>query len=415
MFSLSDCRSFGSPKIRGRSWNPALPSKKSGKYRQTARDKRPVVDLNQPVGATMKWGGHSLARKMPRREIFVRLFFTAGLLLFATALIPRASLADEGGVSFWLPGTFGSLAAVPGQPGWSLATFTYNTNVNAGADVAAAREIEIGAISPSLRVNLSATLHADAYFEFVNPTYVFATPFLGGQASVALGGLFGHSSADVNGTLVATVGPLTAVRSSSISSEVTGFGDLLPQAYLKWNAGVHNFMVYGFGDIPVGDYESTRLANLGIGHGAADAGAGYTYFDPATGHEFSAVAGFTYNLENPSTNYQNGVDFHVDWAASQFLSKQLSVGVVGYLYDEIGCDSGSGDHVGCFQSRVVGLGPQVSYLFPIGDLQGYLNLKGYGEFDASDRPSGWNIWLTFAVSPAAQQTPAAAKAPLVYK
>jgi hypothetical protein len=133
-------------------------------------------------------------------------------------------------------------------------------------------------------------------------------------------------------------------------------------------------MIYGFGDIPVGAYESTRLANRGIGHGAADAGAGYTYFNPATGHEFSAVTGFTYNLENPSTNYQNGVDSHIDWGASQFLSKQLLVGVVGYLYDEVGCDSGSGDHVGCFQSRVVGLGPQIGYLFPIGDLQGF-NLK----------------------------------------
>jgi hypothetical protein len=30
--------------------------------------------------------------------------------------------ADEGGVSFWLPGLFGSLAAVPVTPGWSLAS-----------------------------------------------------------------------------------------------------------------------------------------------------------------------------------------------------------------------------------------------------------------------------------------------------
>ena len=30
---------------------------------------------------------------------------------------PQASLADEGGVSFWLPGTFGSLAAVPDPDG----------------------------------------------------------------------------------------------------------------------------------------------------------------------------------------------------------------------------------------------------------------------------------------------------------
>jgi hypothetical protein len=31
-------------------------------------------------------------------------------------------------------------------------------------------------------------------------------------------------------------------------------------------------MVYGTGDIPVGDYDPRRLANLGIGHGAIDFG-----------------------------------------------------------------------------------------------------------------------------------------------
>jgi len=33
-------------------------------------------------------------------------------------------------------------------------------------------------------------------------------------------------------------------------------------------------------------------------------------------------------------------------------------------------------------------------------MQGYLNLKGYGEFDAAARPHGWNTWLTFAIMPA---------------
>ncbi len=56
---------------------------------------------------------------------------------------------------------------------------------------------------------------------------------------------------------------------------------------------------------------------------------------------------------------------------------------------------------GGFKSRVLGIGPQVGYLFPVGDAQGYVNLKGYGEFDAANRPSGWNVWLTFAISPAA--------------
>ena len=91
----------------------------------------------------------------------------------------------------------------------------------------------------------------------------------------------------------------------------------------EWNAGVNNFMTYVTGDIPVGAYDPTRLANLGIGHAAIDGGGGYTYFNPATGHEFSSVAGFTYIFKNQGTQYQNGIDFHVDWGASQFLSKQF--------------------------------------------------------------------------------------------
>jgi hypothetical protein len=87
--------------------------------------------------------------------------------------------------------------------------------------------------------------------------------------------------------------------------------------------------------------------------------------------------------------------------ASQFLTKQFQIGLVGYVYDEIGCDSGSGDHVGCFQSRVIGVGPQVGFVIPMGTTQGYLNFKAYKEFDRADRADGWNAWVTFSLSPAA--------------
>jgi hypothetical protein len=55
---------------------------------------------------------------------------------------------------------------------------------------------------------------------------------------------------------------------------------------------------------------------------------------------------------------------HLDWGASQFLTKQWQVGLVGYWYQQLSCDSGSGDRVGCFKSRVVGIGPQIGYIFP---------------------------------------------------
>ena len=79
-----------------------------------------------------------------------------------------------------------------------------------------------------------------------------------------------------------------------------------------------------------GAYGPARLANLGIGHGAVDAGVGYTYFNPQTGHEFSAVFGATYNLKNYHTDYQNGIDLHPRLGLdSQFLTKQAQIGLVG--------------------------------------------------------------------------------------
>lgn len=329
----------------------------------------------------------------------------SAITFLAIASIPTIASADEGGVSFWIPGFFGSLAATPQQPGWSTAAIYYHTSVSAGGDVARAREIEIGRIPANLTATLNAKLNADVDLGLLVGTYVFATPVLGGQASATLMGVYGANTTSLAGLLTGTLStPLGSIpfsRFDSISDSIVGFGDLIPQFTLRWNAGVNNYMTYITGDIPVGAYQSTRLANIGIGHGAIDAGGGYTYFNPQAGHELSGVLGFTYNFQNPDTQYQSGVDMHFDWGASQFLSKQVQVGLVGYVYKQLGCDSGSGDRVGCFRSQVAGAGPQIGFIFPVGDMQGYLNLKAYKEFAAENRPEGWNAWVTFAISPAA--------------
>jgi hypothetical protein len=306
----------------------------------------------------------------------------AGLL----SATPSVSLADESGVSFWLPGIFGSLAAAPAQPGWAFAAVYYHTSVSAGADVARSRELQIGNFNPNLNVTLNATMKANADLALLVPSYTFATPVLGGQLAVQMATIVGSTSASVNGTLSASLPPFSLVRTDSISDSATGFGDLYPRASLKWNFGVNSFMSYITGDVPVGAYSSMRLANLGLGHGAIDGGAGYTYFNPATGHEFSAVTGLTYNFIDPVTNYQSGVDWHLDWGASQFVSKRIHVGLVGYVYQQLTADSGQAPILGDFKSRVLGVGPQIGFIFPVGGMQGYLNVKGYQEFAAENRP-----------------------------
>src|SRR5262249_59577795 len=117
-----------------------------------------------------------------------------------------------------------------------------------------------------------------------------------------------------------------------------------------------------------------------------DGGAGYTYFDEKTGYEFSAVAGLTYNFVNPSTEYQSGVDVHLDWGASRFLTKQLQIGLVGYLYNQASCDGGSGDRGGCFPSRVAGAGGGRGLTLPMGDRGGKRKVQAPQQIAPAQRP-----------------------------
>ena len=168
---------------------------------------------------------------------------------------------------------------------------------------------------------------------FVVPTYTLGTTILGAVPSFSMAFIPAYSAASANVGL----GPLSISRSDS----VWGGSDLYPTAQLFWNkGGVNNFMAYLTGDIPVGSYDPDRLANIGIGHGAIDGGGAYTYLNTKTGTEFSATLGFTGNFENPSTNYTNGIDSHLDLAASQFLNQQLFVGAVGYVYQQLTPDRG---------------------------------------------------------------------------
>ena len=128
----------------------------------------------------------------------------AGLSIAMLASLPGVAHADESGISFWVPGFFGSLAATPQQPGWSLATIYYHTSVSAGADVARAREFTLGRVPANLTVNanLNLSLNATGNLGFVIPSYVFATPVLGGQASVSMIAAYGVVGTSLAGTAI---------------------------------------------------------------------------------------------------------------------------------------------------------------------------------------------------------------------
>ncbi len=331
--------------------------------------------------------------EMTRHRTLRRL--TAGAnaaLLLAVALVPLAGRADEGGGSFWLSGQVASMAAVPPSPGWSLDLMPYYYS----------GQMEESRILPQGLV-LSDGNDTQLTLLNVQPGYAPETKFLGGQGFVGLG--FGVGTERVQADNAISSGPL-GLQSYASGSD-SGGTDLSPVVSLAWADGVHNWMTYLTGNIPLGAYDSQRLANIGIGHGAIDAGGGYTYFNPHSGREFSAVLGFTYNFENPDTDYTSGVDAHLDWAVSQTMANDWLLGLAGYVYYQLSADryptAGAlgalqSAILGDFKSRVAAIGPELGYTFDANGGQASLNLRGYWEFWAQNRPEGYALFATLDVA-----------------
>lgn len=307
---------------------------------------------------------------------------------FGHAFVGEAA-ADEGGSSFWLPGQYASFAAMPySAPGWAVELIYYHATAKASGSFQRVGNLQFGVDTPSDLLMFT-------------PTYVFETPVFGAQLYAGLTAIFGRNKTSVSATLTAPGGGQV---SGTDSDSVTGFGDLSPTVSLAWARDVHNAMAYVTANIPVGAYSLDRNSALGMGYWVVDAGAGYTYYNAQaynaqTGFEWSAVLGFTYNFINPYTQYQSGVDAHLDWAISPYVSNTMHFGVAGYVYQQVTADSGPGADLGSFKSRVLGIGPQLGFFIPVADRQAYLGFRGYYEFDAENRPDGWTGWITLSFSP----------------
>jgi len=279
--------------------------------------------------------------------------------------------ADEGGAAFWLSGQYASMSAVPPPPGWSLTTLANGYSSNDGAM----------RVAPSL----DADVDAGQAILLLQPGYAFDTKLLGGTPYLSIAAGYGTATTQMD--VDAPAGNINRTQT------IAGGGDLNPFASLSWNKGTNNLMTYLSLNVPVGSYDPDRIANLGLGHAALDWGAAYTYLDPVSGWEFSALAGLTYNWENPYTDYQNGIDSHLDWGASRWVNKNWELGLAGYAFYQLTDDSGSGDEVGANRSRIAAIGPAIGYQQQWKAANLYVALRGYQEFWAANRPAGQSVFL----------------------
>jgi hypothetical protein len=310
-----------------------------------------------------------------------RKFFGAGLLAATLTLATGDCRADEGGVPFWLSGGYASFVAVPLQPGWYIPTqfYYYEGGTHTG------KTFQRGE-------SLYGDVHTQLALVFLSPTWVPNEKWFGGTPSFTL--TFGGGWSLTTGT-VSAMGPVAG--SASQSDNLWGFADLYPEGQIAWNSGNHNWMGYMTGDLPVGAYKNGRLANIGLGHTAYDLGGAYTFLSNTTGTETSWITGFTFNGMNPDTYVQSGIDWHLDYDISQFLSQNWQVGVVGYVYYQLTNDSGIGNLAGSNQSGVAAVGGELGYAFSLAGLQWYANARAYGEFWAQNRAKGFAIFGTISI------------------
>ena len=294
-------------------------------------------------------------------------------------VIATPALAVEGGTSFYLLGsktTMGGYLPPPGVYG-ALQNYLYTGN----ADI----DFQSGG------VGLSGGVEADAYIALPTALWVIDKDVLGGNLAFSLTTPFGGKKLNV-GLLTTRLGlELNAERDN------WAFGDPVLGATLGWHEGNLHYTVGTLINVPIGQWELGNPVNIGFNRWVIDAMGALTYLNPQTGVELSGAAGFTFNFENPDTDYKSGTEFHFETAAMLHLSQTFSIGVNGYALKQITGDSGSGAKLGAFEGQVFAIGPALDYTFMVGQTPVVTNLRYFYEFGVENRLQGHAGFVNAAI------------------
>ena len=242
--------------------------------------------------------------------------------------------------------------------------------------------------------NAGAGVKNSTVANFASPIWVTPVEILGGDLGFSITIPFG--TPDVSAAAVLSSPRIDRIVAGREHDAVFNVGDIYLASFVGWHAGNFHWTATALGVAPSGSFENGQLSNIALNRPALDLSVALTYLDPVLGYELSVVPGITFNWINPATRYLTGTEFHLEWSASKYLSKDLSIGLVGYFYDQLTGDSGSGDRIGPFKGRVVSLGDQVGYTFHAGEIPISTSVRVYREFDVRNRFQGTATYLTIS-------------------
>ncbi|GEC17693.1 SphA family protein [Nitrobacter winogradskyi] len=291
--------------------------------------------------------------------------------------------AAEGGIGAYLLGSRSKEAGITPPPGvyFNDDTYFYDAKIGGG------RSLPIGGllianVSMQTWLNLPTTL-------WVTPAKIF-----GGDLAFSLTSSVGGPR--VNANLLVN-SPRFGPIGVSATDANTALSDFFVQSFVGWQAGNFHWQLGVGGIFPSGTYVAGQLSNASLNRRAVDLFGTLTWLDPAIGWDLSAAAGFTFNQTNIATDYKSGDEFHLEWAATKYLTKKFTVGLIGYYYQQLTPDSGTGARLGAFEGRVMALGGSVGYTFEVGKLPISTRLKVYREFDATNHLEGTSGFFTVSL------------------
>lgn len=318
---------------------------------------------------------------MPTPRCMSFRLFVAGTLLASAGLAPAH--AAESGIGIYLLGFRGPFAGVAPPPGLYFQNDLYYYNGQLG-----------GQKPLPFNGRLIADVRATALIDI--PTLLWSTPFqvLGGNLAFSASLPIGGPSVDAG---IAVASPGGAVTGRDIRDSITTIGDPLLATSIGWHAGDFHWTTGVTVNVPIGDYRQGAIANVAFHRWATDLTGALTWFDPKIGIEVSGAAGVTFNGTNPATDYTTGTEFHLELAASKILSNGFQFGAIGYYYQQISGDSGSGARLGPFKGRTIALGGTAAYTFKLDGRDITTRVKVLREFDVENRLEGTAAFLTVSL------------------
>ncbi len=314
---------------------------------------------------------------MKGKRLWPKVFLFAWVIIATLVIMLPAppAQAAEAGVSLYLLGYQTSMAGFLPPPGFYLRN---DFHIYEGTADLLPR---IGLIDFNIRIRYILWL--------TNGTVVTPWKILGANYG------FGILWTAVGNTFFK--GQLSIARrfSAVLEEERTDFAEIvLSPVILGWHKGKFHFMVIGNVYAPPGTYSTDRNVNTSLNRWAIEPNLGVTYLDPKKGHEFSAYLGYTINFENPATNYRTGNEFHLDWFVGQHLPKGFALGLVGFFYQQVTGDSGSGATLGDFKGQALAIGPCVTFNGKIGKHPIGVNIRYYQDLTVTNRLDGNSFYAT---------------------